>query len=118
MTVNKIILFAIIAFGSFQLWEKHRGNEIKPLYEEPYVAVYGRDSCSITRKMVADLAASGIKYEYFVVDEKATADVLHSRMEAAGIATRRYDLPVVDTNGSIQVRPAFYDVVKQYNAGL
>ena len=68
--------------------------------------------------MISDLESSGINYKYFIVDEQATADSLHSRMEAAGISTRRYNLPVVDTNGSIQVRPDFDDVLNKYNNGL
>ncbi|GAB1259009.1 hypothetical protein NBRC116494_35110 [Aurantivibrio plasticivorans] len=88
------------------------------MYDEPYVAVYGRDSCSVTQKMLAELRDAGIKYEYFVVDDEATADKLHSRMEAADLSTRRYNLPVVDTNGSLVVRPTLDYVISTYNAGL
>lgn len=115
--MKKLLLLAVIIFGAIQVWKKD-GSQNQPIYNEPYVAVYGRDSCGLTKKMISDLKASGISYRYFIVDDRATADRLHSRMESAGIPTGSYGLPVVDTNGAIQVRPEFQDVFARYHAGL
>ena len=115
--MKKFLMLAAVIFGSIQLLEKV-GSQNVPLYDEPYVAVYGRNSCGFTKNMLSKLKASGVNFHYFIVDDQNTANDLHSRMEAAGISTRRYNLPVVDTNGAIQVRPEFQDVLAMYNTGL
>ena len=115
--MKNILLLALIIFGSIQLWEKAQ-NQNAPLYDEPYVAVYGRNSCGFTTSILSKLSSSGVNYHYFIIDDQSTANELHTRMEAAGISTRRYNLPVVDTNGSIRVRPEFQDVLTKYNKGL
>lgn len=115
--MKNLVILALVIFGAVQLWEKY-GGQSQPIYDQPYVAVYGRNSCGFTKKMLADLKASGIDYHYFIVDDRDTADTLHARMQAAGISTRRYNLPVVDTNGIIEVRPGIEDVVARYHAGL
>ncbi len=115
--MKNLILIAVIALGSFQAWKKF-GLTPAPLYNEPYIAVYGRSSCGYTNKMVTELEQSGTNYHYFVVDDQPTADTLHARMESSGISTRRYNLPVVDVNGQISVRPEFQDVINKYNETL
>ena len=80
----------------------------------PYISVYGRDSCGFTKRMLADLDSAGIEYHYFSVDDKNISDDLHARMEASGISTRRYNLPVVDVSGDISVRPKSKEVLKEY----
>ncbi len=115
--MKNLILLAVVIFAGLQVWEKFSVIR-QPIYDEPYVAVYGRDSCSITSKMISDLKASGVNYHYFIVDNQDIADGLHSRMTTAGISTRRYNLPVVDTNGVLEVRPQFQDVYAKYSAGL
>jgi len=115
--MKNLILLALFIFGGMQLWAK-LGISTQPIYDEPYVAVYGRDSCSYTRKMVSDLKSSDVNYRYFSIDDRDVADGLHSRMNAAGLSTRRYNLPVVDTNGAFDVRPQFEDVYEKYQAGL
>lgn len=116
--MKKLLLLALFAFGAFQIWEKFNEKAVAPIYQEPYVAVYGRDSCGFTQKMISDLQASGMEYHYFSVDDQSVADGLHSRMEASGISTRRYLLPVVDTNGVLEVRPKFQVVVEKYSGEL
>lgn len=107
------ILIALLAFGGYSWWQD-RQSTIAPLYNQPYVAVYGRDSCGFTQKMLSDLRSSGITPRYFVVDKQSVADTLHQRMESSGISTRRYNLPVVDSNGKLSVRPALTTVIEHY----
>ncbi|MFL0800149.1 MAG: glutaredoxin [Agarilytica sp.] len=115
--MKNLILIAIIAFGGFQAWKKF-GGSLPPMYDEPYIAVYGRDSCGYTNKMLSELQQSGANYHYFVVDDQSIADTLHTRMESSGISTRRYNLPVIDVNGRMSVRPEFQDVISEYNETL
>jgi len=86
--------------------------------EEPYIAVYGRDSCGYTQKALVELSQGNINIKYFKVDEREVADLLHSRMEASNISTRRYNLPVVDVNGKVYVRPDAKEVLANYNEKL
>lgn len=113
----KFIFLAIVAFGALKAYENF-GHTVEPLYSKSYVAVYGRDSCGYTQKMLADLRASRVNYRYFKVDNNKVANTLHTRMEASGISTQHYNLPVVDVNGRISVRPNSGDVLDKYKAKL
>jgi hypothetical protein len=63
--------------------------------------------------MVKDLQQSQVNYRYFNVDDNLVAEQLHQRMQQAGISTKRYNLPVVDVNGDLSVRPKFSQVQQQ-----
>ncbi len=99
-----LIVLALIAAGH-KGWEHYQQPRLEPLQGQPYLVVYGRDSCGITQALLADLRRSGIRFQYALVDDPAVADVLHRRMASAGIDTRSYGLPVVDLNNAISVRP-------------
>ena len=112
--MKKLIILAVLAFGAYQVWVKY-GDSVQPIYDEPYIAVYGRDSCGFTQRTLSEIRASGANYHYFSVDDRNVADTLHARMESAGISTRRYNLPVVDVNGDISVRPAVSEALSKYH---
>ena len=65
--------------------------------------------------MISGLESEGINYHYFIIDDKNVASELHARMESSGISTRRYNLPVVDVNGDISVRPKLKQILSEYN---
>ena len=113
--MKNIILIAIVCLGGFQAWQKYV-NLPEPIFSEPYVVVYGRDACSITRQMISALQDEGVNYHYFIIDEADVTRFIHDRMQASGISTRRYDLPVVDVNGDISVRPKLKDVLSEYRS--
>ncbi len=85
-----------------------------PLKDSPYVTVYGRDACGITKRMLSDLNRSGIPYTYKIVDDPAVKDELIPRMQQAGLNTRRYGLPVVDVNAEMMIRPKSDVVARKY----
>ena len=117
--MKNVLMIAIFAFGSFQLWEKYKPNTaLTPSFGEPYVAVYGRNSCGYTKQMISKLERSGVNYHYYIVDDSNIADSLHAKMTSSGLSTRRYNLPVVDVNGYMQVRPDFAKVLARYNEPL
>jgi hypothetical protein len=78
--------------------------------------VYGRDACSFTEQMRSDLNRRHVPYTYEVVDQPEVANLLHTRMERAGISTASYGLPVVDVNGKILVRPECSEVIALYRS--
>lgn len=79
--------------------------------------VYGRDSCGFTAQARVGLSRQGIVFSYRSVDGAAMADGLHGKMEALGISTRRYDLPVVEVNGKLLLRPDMEQVLQIYRGG-
>ncbi len=111
--MKNLLIIAFITFAGFQSWEKY-SNKPEPLFDEPYVAVYGRNTCSITKRMLKGLEAAGIEYEYYIVDEREVAKDLHERMEGSGLSTTSYGLPVVDVNGDLTVRPDLDDVISDF----
>lgn len=114
--MKNILLIAFLAFAGYQGWGMYQANApIEPLSDESYVIVYGRDTCGWTRQALEKLAQSDVNYKYYKVDDQKVADHLHSRMRDANIPTGRYNLPVVDVNGTISVRPDMDDVLVSYN---
>jgi len=114
--VKKILILLIFIGASYQGWNSVSRAFLKPepLSEEPYVVVYGRNSCGFTQQTISDLEKSGIPFEYKIVDDRSVANLLHSRMEASGIDTRRYNLPVVDVNNHFSIRPKSSSVIEAY----
>lgn len=111
--MKKPILLALFVLGIMQVWQnfKPQISPPQPLSETPYVAVYGRDSCSVTQNMRRSLEHQGIDYDYYIVDKPDVAELLHQRMQQSGLDTRRYNLPVVDVSGEIMIRPAHERVI-------
>ena len=114
----RILFFlSVIVFSGYFGWNNYSYllDPPKPLYEEPYVVVYGRNSCAHTKQAIKDLEDAGIPFEYESVDNKNIADQLHSRMRKSGIDTRRYDLPVIDVSNEISVRPNSDSIIRAYD---
>lgn len=116
--MKNIFIILILVGAGYQGWNKFSPTFTKPdpLYDEPYVVVYGRNSCGHTQQTIKDLKKSGIPFEYKIVDEKSVADQLHSRMNDSGIDTRRYNLPVVDVNNNFSIRPESASVIDAYES--
>jgi len=112
--MKKLFVLVLFGFCLVKGWQDFGPkSKLEPLFSGSYVAVYGRDSCGFTKRMVKNLQQSQVNYRYFNVDDKVVANQLHSRMEQAGISTKRYNLPVVDVNGDLSVRPQYSQVKKQ-----
>lgn len=114
----KKLFVLMILIACYQGWNKYSYvlNKPEPLYKNPYVVVYGRNSCGYTQRTIKDLKKAGIPFEYKSVDDRAVADLLHDRMSKFGIDTRRYNLPVVDVSNNITIRPPTDSIIKSYGA--
>jgi hypothetical protein len=113
----KLLLVLAIVWAVYVGWSKlpsllSPGPE--PLQDSPYVTVYGRDRCGLTKRMLSDLNGSGTPYTYKLIDDPAVKKELRPRMEQAGLNTRRHGLPVVDVNGEMMIRPQSDVVAKKY----
>ncbi len=111
-----LFLIAVIA-AAFYRWGElpslfSMGPE--PLQDSPYVMVYGRNACGITKRMLADLSRAGIPYTYKLIDDPAVKKELHPRMKTAGLNSRKYGLPVVDVNGKMMMQPKSDVVAQKY----
>jgi hypothetical protein len=113
----KLLFLLALVCAVFVGWSKlptllSSGPE--PLEDSPYVTVYGRNRCGLTKRMLSDLNGSGTPYTYKIIDDPAVKKELKPRMEQAGLKTRRYGLPVVDVNGEMMIRPKSDVVAKKY----
>lgn len=114
--MKHLIVIALLAFAGYKGWERFNKPELLPLYDQPYVAVYGRESCGFTTRTLKALKQAGIDAEFMDIDDRAVADELHSRMKLAGIDASYYLLPVVDLNNSLSIRPPDQQLVEKAKA--
>ena len=114
--MKNIFFLLFIAAGGYAAWNHFHTPKLEPLYDKPYVTVYGREGCGFTEETVNRLRRARIEFEYLTVDDQATANELHARMKLAGLDTSYYLLPVVDVNNSISVRPGNDDLVARAKA--
>jgi hypothetical protein len=116
--MKKLVLLALVAFAGYKAWDHYKTPELKPLYDQPYVVVYGREGCGFTEETVNRLRRARIQFEYLTVDDRATADELHTRMKLSGLDTSYYLLPVVDVNNSLSIRPENDELVTRAKAAF
>jgi hypothetical protein len=116
--MKHLIFLALLAFAGYKTWERFDKPELGPLYDVPYVVVYGRESCGYTAETLDALERAGIDAEFRSVEDRPAADELHARMGLAGLDTSYYLLPVVDLNNSLSIRPDNGQLVKQAKAIL
>jgi hypothetical protein len=113
----KKFLVVILIFGAgFFVWQKYtdRFVEVAPLYDKPYIVVYGRDSCSWTARYLKDFRTRGLPCIYKRVDDENVCKELHPRMQKAGLNPDYYLLPVIDVNASLFIRPELEIVLSTY----
>ena len=117
MNMNKILILIFLLATVYQGWKYCTKPEPpEPLYQTPYIIVYGRDACGYSQLMRSNLESARIPYIFEIVDKAEVAKILHKRMEASGIDTSSYYLPVVDLNGRISVRPEPSDIIAGYRS--
>ena len=115
--MKKSISVVLICVASFALWYfwLSRLGELPPLYKKPYIVVYGRDACGLTRQCLGKLSKAGIYCRYKNIDDANVQKELYPRMKKAGLDTSHFLLPVVDVNGKILISPQASTVVELYN---
>jgi hypothetical protein len=115
--MKKLIILVLIVIAGYLTWQKitDRSSTVDPLYEQPYIVVYGRDTCGWTKHYLKKLGNSGIKHIYKNLDKAGVGDELHPRMRQAGLDTGYYLLPVIDANAEMLIRPEMKKVLAAYN---
>ncbi len=89
-------------------------NPAGPMYDRPYITVYGKEVCPICREYQRKLDAAQQEYEYEDIDQEGVRNELYPRMEKAGLRTKAFPLPVIDVNGKLAIQPDFEDVLSDY----
>jgi hypothetical protein len=114
--MKKLIILIVIIIGGYYFWNNYmdHSSKLEPLYDRSYIVVYGRDSCGWTQKYRKELGDMHIFYIYKSVDDKNSADELHQKMAKAGLDTSYYNLPVIDVNANIFIRPEMGKVLASY----
>ena len=107
--------FVVVLLLSNVSWAQ--AQPLKPLFTQPYIIVYGRDSCPYTSNLRRELKREGIKFQYKIIDNPKVQKLIHRRMKLSGYSIKEFVLPVVDVNNVIMVHPSPDKVMDQYNFG-
>lgn len=104
---NKVLLAVFLAAAGSWFWTNKRQQlfPLDPLYQKPYIVVYGKAACGYCNALRKDLEARNVAYVWKSVEEQAVLLELGPRMKKAGLETSRFNLPVVDVNAELMIRP-------------
>lgn len=116
--LGAIFLFAIVLSVAVlaAVINKARQPKVNPLYAGPYIIVYGRTTCGLTRSMEKKLEKANLPYLFKPIDDDAVAEEIYPRMSAAGLNTWSFYLPVVDVNGHILLEATVEEIAAYYYA--
>lgn len=114
--MKKRLLVAISIAALCSIYVSVKGHRVsgEPVPVEPYVFIYGRDTCGYTARIRQKLDRNGIEYHYFQINNPEVQNNLHRRMQSAGLKTARYRLPVVEVNRYMFIQPDVAEVMKRY----
>lgn len=120
--LNTVLFAALIGAGAYGIWTSSHKNlgqsataaRLSPLYQKPYIVVYGRESCGNCQALRRDLDGRSIPYVWKIIDIEPGRGEVFARMKEAGLDARSFMLPVVDVNAEILVHPASPSVISKY----
>ena len=84
-------------------------------YTKPYIHVFGRNSCSYTTALLNNLDQANIPYQYFNFDKADVLDYVFRLRDSAGFKGDYTDIPVVDFNRKIIIRPNAEMLISSFN---
>lgn len=115
---NKFLLAVMLAAGGYQAWGSYRTKlfPVQPLYQKPYIVVYGRETCGNCQALRKGLDSQSVPYVWKIIDEAPNGQEVYPRMKEAGLDTSRFSLPVVDVNAEMLIHPETAAVVEKYRA--
>jgi arsenate reductase-like glutaredoxin family protein len=102
---NLIIVMLAVALGylGYQKFISKSETTLEPLYETPYVVVYGKTTCGWTQKCLRELKEQNIDTIFENIEEQEVQRKIFSRIDAAGLDRNRIVIPIVDVNGHILI---------------
>lgn len=113
---NKLLLAAVLAWGAYSGWNTYHKKlfPLQPLYQKPYIVVYGNDGCGFCQAMKKGLNDRRIPFVWKAIDEEPARSEIFTRMKKSDLETGSFLLPVVDVNAEILVHPEAADVAAKY----
>jgi arsenate reductase-like glutaredoxin family protein len=114
---NLVLLLLVLVAGYFgyQHFVGHRSKTIEPLYDLPYIVVYGRTTCGWTQKCLRELKIEGIDVIFENIDQPEVQAEIFARIDAAGLDRNRTSIPIVDVNANILIGYEPEKILKLYH---
>ena len=104
--MKKLLFFILIAaacFYGYQHFSGNRSKTLEPLYDLPYIVVYGKTTCSWTQKCLRELKAEGIEVIFENIDQPDAQQEIFARIDAAGLDRNHISIPIIDVNANILI---------------
>ena len=100
-----IVLLLLIGGGyyGYQHYIANRNTSLEPLYDLPYIVVYGRTTCGWTQKCLRELKERQIDAIFENIDQADVQQEISPRIDAAGYSRNQISIPIVDVNGHILI---------------
>lgn len=113
-----IIVLLLIGAGyiGYQQYQKNRNSALEPLYELPYVVVYGTTSSNWTQKCLRELKADGFNPIFENIDQPDVKKEMFERIDEAGHPRNQVEIPMVEVNGNIMAGCQAEKIFALYNA--
>ena len=115
--MKKAVLIVLLIITCIVAWRTTKYGIVEPLYEKPYIVMYGRHTCPRCQKYIRSMDRYRLDFVFKDVSDPGAEEELHPRMEKAGYDTRSYKIPVIDVNGHIFVCPDVQTIVETYKKG-
>lgn len=122
--IIKKLVFILIMIGvgyfGYQHCFTHRTSQLEPLYELPYVVVYGRTTCGWTQKCLKELRKEGVDVIFENIDQQEVKLEIFSRVDQVGYPRNRIVIPIIDVNAHILVgydREKVLELYRQHSEG-
>lgn len=114
--LNKVLLAIMLGVGGYSAWGQYHQRlfPLSPLYQKPYIVLYGRETCGNCAAMRKDLESRSIPYVWKIIDSEPGRAEVFSRMKQAKLETGNFMLPVVDVNAEMLVHPDPATVVAKF----
>ena len=104
--MKKLLVLLVLAVGGYFLYQHVQGNSeksLEPLYDEPYVVVYGQKQCKWTQRCLRELKEQGMATIFEDIDRQEVKMEIFPRVDAAGHKRNQIVIPIIDVNGHILV---------------
>lgn len=100
-----VVIMLLIGCGYFgyQIFIGKKNAQLDPLYELPYIVVYGKTTCGWTQKCLRELKEKQIEVIFENIDKPEIKQEIFPRIDAAGYKRNQIVIPIIDVNGHILI---------------
>ena len=101
----KKLVFLLIVVGAgyfgYQKLVANQDTRLEPLYEPPYVLVYGTDTCGWTQRCLREIRDKQLALVFENINKPEVKAEAIQRVKEAGLDPGRLTIPIIDVNGAI-----------------